>query len=244
MTPTFRHWLPKGAFTDDAVRAVLSATIALWSERWFARREATIGAVRFASAPITPAAQSLRVMGKIVDAELPGRGKRLLLEALLDIDLAGQTPIEGDHHVLDTLAARAMEDLLATLEETFGAECARDHGARIVATLAMAGSEMLTVSFPDSAVVPPIKARMGSRQPAGGTPRGRMSALGPMHVVADGILGQADLALDDLGGLAIGDVLILDRALQEPVELRLSDTGARIGRGRLGRNDGKISIQL
>jgi flagellar motor switch/type III secretory pathway protein FliN len=246
LTQRARNWLPKSAFSDDAVIAALSGPVALWSERWIARAHVAISAVRvldgMARAPA--GTQSLRIEGAVVDAELAGRGKRLLLEAMLDIELAGQTLIEGDHHVLDSLAVRALDDLVATLDDTLDAERECDDGVVVALVLSIAGSEMATVRVCDSAIASLLKARLGGAGKPDRAPRERMTALGPLRIVADGVLGHAELALTDLKGLAVGDVLILDQALQEPVALRLSGTGVCIGRGKLGRNDGRISIQL
>lgn len=233
-------WLPKEAFTDDAVKSALSASFARWSQRWFARQGVAVSVVRSVG-PQAP--EALHIRGAVAAAELSGFGKRHLMEAALHIDLSGQTLIEADHRVLDALAAQIVEDLVSTLDETFGGQTTQG-GEQISIALSIAGNDMLAIAFPRHVLVPMLKARLGKTQQARSAPRSRMEALKPTRLVAKAMLGRVELAATDLKGLSVGDVLILDRALHEPVELRVAGSDRHIGRGRLVRNGDQVSIQF
>ncbi len=235
MTVATADWLPKAAFSESAVKAVLSGLVGGWSERWFARARASISAVRFSAAT---------AQGDGAALELPGPGKRLLLEAALDCELTGQMLGEGDHSVLDVFAAQIGQDLITALDKLTGAGKQPSGSGCIALGIAVAGSDMLTVRLAAGALVPALKARLGGSRRAGAAPRSRVEALKQTRLEAEAILGRAELALGDLRELSVGDVLILDRALRDPVELRLADGGRTIGRGGLARNGGRISIQF
>jgi hypothetical protein len=242
VTQHARAWLPKEAFSQSAVKAALAASVARWSERWFARRQAVISAVRLLGEIPPDAPQALRIRGQAATAELTGRGKRVLLEAMLDADLSERQPGEGDHRVLETLAREALEDFVAALEES-GSDGA---GAApwVSITVSLSGSDTLAAYVPASLVAALIKVNLRAPDRSRAMLHDRIAALGPMRVKTEGILGRVELGLSELKGLSTGDVLVLDRALGAPVDLRLCAGHDVVATGRLCRDGGQISIQL
>jgi flagellar motor switch/type III secretory pathway protein FliN len=240
-----KEWLPKGAFCDGAIKAALADTVAHWSGDWFSH-PAAISAVCFAgrNLPHQDSAQGLHVRGVCADARLSGRGKRILLEQALAVDLSGQVLCESDHQVLAAFAAQVVEDLTARLDALFEGEAPPTDAPRIGLTVSIAGSEMLSLALPDFVLVPLLKSKIRAARTLDDAPRGRMEALKSQRLGTEGILGNAELNLNDLGMLDVGDVLILDRRLNDSVELRISGGGQLIGRGKLGRNGNRVSIQL
>jgi flagellar motor switch/type III secretory pathway protein FliN len=235
-----KDWLPKEAFSEAALKSALSAPIEGWSKRWLARGSALVTAAHRAELSPT-AAQSRLVSGKAAKAELAGRGKRVLLEAVLDLDLAGLSPSEADHAVLDQLAVRIVEDLVAVLDAKLRSE--DPDGTRMRFAVSINGVETLAVTLPKDALVSALKGAFGPARPNRTKAQSRMRALASMPVAMEGVLGRADLALSDVEGLSVGDVVVLDRQVQEPVELRLSG-GQRVASGKLGRTEGRLSIHL
>ena len=224
-----KDWLPAGAFSEEAVKAVLAETVERWSKRWFAKGTAAIATVHRAVIA-EPSSQSRLVTGTVAEAELTGRGKRALIEASLDAELAGQALSEGDHAVLDAFAGAAVQDLVALLDEKFRSD--DDEGARLRIGLSLFGSDLLAVTLPRHVLVAAIRGRLGRSRLNTETPKSRLGALAGTTVTAEAVLGEVELALGDLNALGVGDVVILDRALQDPVELRLA-AGQRIGWGKL-----------
>ena len=241
MTLPVRDWLPTEAFSESAVKTALCGPVERWSKRWFAKGAVAVAAVHPAEIA-EPSSQSRIAAGTLAEAELTGRGKRVLLEAALDVELAGQTLSEGDHAVLEAFAGAALQDLVSILDETFRA-AADGNGPRLRISLSLGGGDLLAVTLPRHVLVPALRARLAAARGNRDVPRSRLGALASTKVTAEAVLGQAELSFADLSNLGVGDVVILDRPLQEPVDLRLSG-GQRIGRGRLSRNGGRVAIQL
>lgn len=243
MTEEVKDWLPPEAFSPDAIKAALSGPVAGWSASWLARGTVVISTVRAGEAG--PAAQRcLAVRGVHAALEMPGLGKRFLLEAMLDVALAEVTLCDGDRQTLDLLATKAADDLVARLDAAFGTADPGDGGAWVRLSLSLEGNELLGVGFPAHACVALLKARLGGAHPPAHAPRGRGEALARTRLVAQGLIGNAELPVNELRLLSVGDVLVLDRALGEPVELRLPGSPHAFARGRLLRSGGQISIQL
>lgn len=241
MSGQARDWLPTGAFTLDAVRASLAPWIAHWSDRWFLNVKAEIGSVR-PSKQNSRSAHSLTLRGATTEAVLSGPGKRSLLEAALNTDLSGAVLAVSDHEILNSFASEAVKDLLAIVDNALGDECDRD-SPKLSVVILVGGGETIEMIVPSSSLVQAIKRTVPSTQNLRkATPR--IEALKPVKLVAEGLLGRADLTLDDLRNLSIGDVVVLDVALESPVELRLRGTRKRIARGKMMRTNGRVSIQL
>ena len=239
-----RAWLPKDAFSLEAVGACLSGPLAAWAERWFIRAPAAVAAVRAGEAA-APAPQSLNTEGVHAALELSGRGKRRLLEAALDIDLADQPLSEGDRRLLDAFAQQISQDLIAGLDEALSTETQDAGGMPVVSTITVGGHDVFSLLVSDHVLVPLIKAHVPNSPPPRQRPlMRRAEALKRTKLSAYGFLGRAELGLDELEGLNVGDVLVLDRMLAEPVELRLAGKQTALLRGRLCHDGGLVAIQL
>jgi flagellar motor switch/type III secretory pathway protein FliN len=240
-----RAWLPKDAFSLEAVGACLSGPLSAWAERWFVRTPAAVAAVR-AGEPTAaaPAPQSLNIEGVNAALELSGRGKRRLLEAALDIDLADQPLSEGDRRLLDAFAQKIAQDLVSALDETLSIDDDGATGAPVVSTIAVGGHDVFSLLVSDHVLAPLIKARVVDSCPPARPLIRRIEALKRTKLNAHGFLGRAELGLDELESLNVGDVLVLDRALAEPVELRLAGRETAMARGRLCQDGGLVAIQL
>jgi flagellar motor switch/type III secretory pathway protein FliN len=233
-------WLPESAFTEETVGPALHDAISSWCGRWFSSARAEVSAVRLSQAS-KRMAQGLHVASRSCEAELSGRGKRALLEAALGIDLSGLSLAEGDHRILDSFATAAVNDLLTALD-ALGEH--RGGGPVLCATLVLAGTEMGVLALPSQLLVSAIKKAIGPIRKPAQAPRSRAEALKLVTVKTEGYLGRAQLTVDDLQGLAVGDVIVLDNSLKDPVELRMPDSQKCIGRGKLVRTAESVSIQF
>jgi flagellar motor switch protein FliM len=68
-------------------------------------------------------------------------------------------------------------------------------------------------------------------------------ALQTQRVVLDGVAGEAELALEDLTTLAVGDVIKLNRRISEPLQLCIRGGGV-VCAARLGASKGRTALQL
>jgi len=234
------EWLPDDAFTEEAVRLALAEQVSGWSNRWFARAQTEISAVRM-SAGKSRLAQSLLVRGVTTEADLSGRGKRTLLEGALGVDLSELTLTESDHKVLDAFATEAVKDMLSALDRMGEG---KSGGAMLSVSLSLEGKEMVVVTLSCQVLIPAMKAASGGVCHSDKALRSRTEGLKQVELIVEGFLGQAELTLDDLKGLALGDVVVLDSSLKSPIELRLHSSKQCVGRGRLVRTNNRVSIQF
>lgn len=237
-----RDWLPKDAFLGAVTKDVLSGPVAAWSARWVARAPAGVSKLHFAERSV--AARSQTTCGQHVALDLTGIGRRHLLEALLDVNLAENPRSEADTRVLDAVVEEACEDFVRTLDEIFVGE--PDHGEDkgLRATVAIGRNDVFEFAVAVPSLVPLLKRRLGGAA-SPGRPLSRLSvALRDARIRAHAVLGHVDLTLSEMRELNAGDVLVIDRALGDPVELRLPQSSRPLARGKLARNGDQLSIQL
>lgn len=91
-----------------------------------------------------------------------------------------------------------------------------------------------------------IEACLGANTPPlpRSLPKGRLSdALRGERVTLEAVLGKAELSAAELMSVRVGDVLKLNRALHEPLELQVRGGGVVCG-ARLGLHVGRTALQL
>jgi flagellar motor switch protein FliM len=98
-----------------------------------------------------------------------------------------------------------------------------------------------------SVCLAPLTARLllgeAETQPAGvPTAAALQSRLGDMPIELRAVLGRATFTLDELSSLRVGDVIALDRAAQDPVELVIQDR--TLFRARAGVAGQWVAIEL
>jgi flagellar motor switch/type III secretory pathway protein FliN len=94
------------------------------------------------------------------------------------------------------------------------------------------GAEAVRMGIPLERAVAFRRGNMAPRRQRA-APASREQAIGTTRVDVRARLGSASLALAELRGLSPGDVLILDRGLEEPAELLAGRDDQILGRGRL-----------
>lgn len=71
----------------------------------------------------------------------------------------------------------------------------------------------------------------------------RKNAIGPEQVRVEAILGEVEISLAELASLAHGDVLVMEKALAERVQL-VTELGARVTHVALGTSDGRRAVRV
>ncbi|MEJ0027182.1 MAG: FliM/FliN family flagellar motor C-terminal domain-containing protein [Rhizomicrobium sp.] len=242
MTQGVEEWLPRDAFTDERLRAILSEPLARWRERWFVRGTVASLASLESDAGAAPAMISLA--GSFAGAELREDGVRHLLRAALAIDPSQREANADDRAVLDGFVREIVNDLIAALDTALS-DGGDDVGARRVPlAIELDDRQTMTLSLAAAPMAALIKRTVPSARFALPGVGARSEAVKATPVVLVGVLGSADLAVSDLDGIGVGDVLVLDRSVREPVELRLMDGDRALVRGRLSQKDGCAAIQL
>ncbi len=88
--------------------------------------------------------------------------------------------------------------------------------------------------------------RKGTREPSSPAVSGLSSLAKALHsewVTVEAIAGEAELTIEELRSLSVGDVLKLDHRINQPLQLCVRGGGAVCG-GRLGTSKGHTAIQL
>lgn len=243
MTSEVRDWLPSEAFSANLVEAALAGIVEEWASVWLsnagALRVDVKGVEEILSCP-----SRIAVDGQAVAASFDGHGKRLVLELALGIRLDGASLGETDHRLLDSFSARLFHDLVERLDQHLGGVVT--DGGGILETVVLTSSadgELVHLRLSQHALVPLIKRGIGT-SPHTSEPVPRQQALAATPVALEAVLGKSQLSMDELRGLAVGDVLVLDRAVDGPIDLRIIETGQIIAAGQLQRNDSGVAVHL
>lgn len=241
MSAEVSHWLPQEALLGAAAKKVLREPIAAWSSHWFARGQAVLSKLSLVESGRGRGPEGPR---SAIFLDMPGVGKRYLLEAALGVALGEHARNQYDGHILDVFAAEIADDLTARLDAELVGGYERGAAADLKAVVKIENNVVLDIFLPSAALVPKIKLLLGGTHRRQTRVHSRKTALRETRIIARGCLGLVELALKDIHDLGVGDVLVLDRSLNEPVELSLSENGRPIARGMLRTGDGKLSIQL
>jgi len=245
-------WLPADALVGPAVRDPIERAVAEWSSGWFAGR-ADLRLTALEPRPPLWAAELGRAAwhrrGAAVSLAVPPPALSRLRGKALDMRNAVRPETERDAALLRGFEARMVADLAARIETALGicGRAATDASPAADPWAGGAAALCAIVAEPDGAealrLAVPLEHAIAFRKkglpPARRRPRPtrRDAALAHAKVRIGARLGSAALTLGEFRSLAPGDVLVLDRGLDQPVEL-LADGGTQcFARGRLDRSE-------
>lgn len=241
MNMPFKAWLPQGAMAGGAVERTLRDIAAHWSQKWFARK--TLGLVD------CPAARHL---GGLPDTEemawrchegglaigISDTGRLGLSGLMLDIAPREPDLTSADRWLLDRLAISCLDDLCTELA---GAMCPEapetwlpaNDPPRLDGEIAvyrfgtLAGRPLIHLLVDRSAAASLIRTQAAARNRP---PLQPLSvALARQAVRVSACLGSCSISLAELAELGPGDVIVLDRRLDMPLEIAVDgrNTSAR-----------------
>ena len=255
MSQSVREWLPPGAGESAALRRLVGEAVGAWAAKWFVRADATAAGFAAAHGTAPRRACGWRAGGAVATSQSAPETLRLAGLAL-GADPEPLVLSEADSDLIGRFTAAVAADLAASLEHALGIEpAAADAAAPAEDPFAGDGGLVFTVSdraerpllqaaIPAAALVPFLKGAMAPprKRPAPLARLGR--AFEATSVRVEARLGETTLPLGDLAGLAVGDVLILDRPVEDGAELAIARSGRPFAQGAIVPGERAISLLL
>lgn len=213
-------WMPAAALRQSRAAQPFAAVVRSWAENWFAA-SGWVAADVFDSAVAT----DWSILRDDAAFQLLGKPKALLELAFA---MLGQEPRQGltdaDLRFLRRLGSRALDDLQASVEALLPAGAAEmtvagqpvwrlTIGSDRTAWLAIALNQATFAAI--ARKVYPLtkpKSRLSSAR----------DAVNDVVVPLSGRIGSARLAVEQIGGLEVGDLLLLDEAASAPLRLTVA----------------------
>lgn len=240
-----RAWLPDEALVGPEVRAPVEAAVADWSHAWFAGRASLRLTALEPRPPLWAAelgASAWQRHGEALWIASPAPALSRLRAKALDMAATPRTETPRDAALLRGLERRMLSDLARAVERALGIPSAAappapgtgSPGAECLCAIIAepSGAEAVRLAIPREPVAAFRKARMSPpRRRDRPAPRG--AALAGARLSIEARLGTAQVTLEELRALAPGDVLLLERRLDEPAELFAAGETEPFARGLL-----------
>lgn len=213
-------WIPSAALRHSRASQPFAAAVRSWADNWFATAGWTT-ADNFETG-VSPDWSILRDEGQF---QLLGKPKALLE---LAFSVLGEKPRQGltdaDLRFLRRLGGRVIDDLRASIEAILpsgavGIDVPGQPRWRL--TVGRGQQAWLAISLNQAVLTPVVRA--GFPVTKG---KSRLSpvrdALDEVPVHLSGRLGSARLAVEQIGALEVGDLLLLDEAASAPLSLTVA----------------------
>ena len=235
MTQSVRDWLPIAACADDSVCRALSDVVSSWSSRWFAGAGYAMSppVVRGLKSPFGASKPEWHSIGAAFIDWNMADGIALARRSL-DAPRPHPVTLDTDTVLLRTFADEILDDLGAAIQHKLNFK--GDSEALQLATSPLAQSGGLDVHLDDSGngprlriaipaahIVPFRKALIGSARTHVANPVRFSETVADANLHFMAVLGDAHISAADLTALAIGDVLVLNSSLSDPITLLSRD---------------------
>jgi len=248
VTDSAQDWLPDAALVEPKLIARLDAAIAAWSAKWFGDRTTQrFGSAEAARQERGPAAVQRRWSRFGAGIWLDWGSRTGLALARHALALGDNQPkaYPADDRLLSYYAERIARELAQAISDALGtrgtaagrADAAapgpgielklrtRDEGPSL--HLLVENAELVSSR---KKLCPAWKSAAVESQPLS-------RALAEFPVDIEASLGNARMSALDLRNIAVGDIVVLERATTDPVLLRSIETGTVVGGVRLVRED-------
>lgn len=215
-----REFMPEGAITAARIESLFAEVFAAWSRDWFRDARVSLqlaaGHRNFPAMPGDFGSRQASVIS-VPNIEMSAIGGRRLLEAALAVNLEGLQSTKADRRVMDLFLDQITRDLIERLNFDVSAAAS----PAVLLDLKLNGISVAALSLPGDTLITRMRKAMRLSGKRVAFPCGRLEAAGPALVSIEGVLGTAQLTIRDLTDLAPGDVIVLDRRLDEPAGLRI-----------------------
>jgi len=247
MSRIAKPWLPNEAIEPEALAVPLGRIVRGWSEHWFANAGTSIAPLYQDDWPSSDATGWRTLEGASI--ALTAACRCAVASAMLARSILANALQVNDRKLVDRLANECADDLVRRIvpggsggssERVRGLPIDLDgcswwqvsvSGARSLFCLAI--SPETAVWLAKSQLPPPKTNRMGTLR----------AALGGQQLSVSLDLGRCPIRLAELDSLAAGDVLVMDRSTEDPLELLLNGSRSPI-RARIGNTEGRASLVI
>lgn len=237
MSRDYQCWLPESALRASGLDARIGEAVGVWSAKWLPgarwRTQGSLAAIE------PPAAEVMVAAGDDLALAIAGGARTALAGALLDRDIAWDALTAEDAVLIEGLVRASIEDLAHRIAQVFrlppdlrwqdiapaDLAMARPRGCAIAGEQRRAPLHLLVAS--DLMIEHARRAVLPAPRTVPLTAID--TALGRQAVALGARIGRCSLSFGEVAQLAIGDVLILDRAVAAPLELAID--GAPLGAG-------------
>jgi len=240
-------WTPPGALPLRALGSCANALVSTWSKRWFADSDLVVSRIATSGRAFQLAkaddGASLRRRKGGTTATVPGHQRDTIWRAALDVP-ADDVVSENDSLVLDRFLTEVVDDLLAELENVLGSDSGAGRGNDGLSFVIQdeRGRELVSLTLSASARKVMIAKALGDPRRGPKLER-RLTALADSVIALEARPGTAVLGLPAIGSLAIGDVIVLDRKIEDGVELGVAG-GPAFAVGELVLDDGGAQLHV
>lgn len=237
-----RPWLPDGAITAAAVRRVLAPALADWSATWFVRSTAQPSDIEPMKLPPILANTVITAGQGSVLAAIPLSAASRLSAVALAVDIPDErTAI--DEALLHALAHRMLDDLARTVAKTLGPADTDGDDAQIACGIVLGAVRGLVLQLKRGTVVAAMRRLMPAAPPRSRrTDRHDALRASSLRIVAH--LGKARLTVEALRNLNIGDVLVLEKKIDAPVDLVADGSSHSLAIGQLTSHDCQNAVRI
>jgi flagellar motor switch/type III secretory pathway protein FliN len=233
-----RAWLPAGALDLARIQRLYEGRLAAWSSLWFVGSTARLSDMR-GEEPDAGAEGH----GPGVKLSLSPKGRRVLFEAACAVNLAELELSDADRVLVDAFTDKMATHLLEAMDLAGDDAAANDHRWRKL-NIRVTEKDALALYVSEALLVQHLKANIERPRRRLAPISARSAAVAKSNVSLEGVLGHGSIPMGDFETLAQGDVIVLDERIEDGATLILAQTGRRLGRGALGRDQDLPTIQL
>lgn len=242
MTTVARTWLPSLSQVPPRLQAGFADAVAGWSAHWFADAPTPMGAFRKCRT-VSPSGTAFDWRGSDDGLSVGCADDAAVQTGARMIDVPARDRSDPDRRLLEQIGTACLDDLRDRVGKVAGTAradswrqgvAAPDWTASVGDAVAIGLSDTLVATLAartlPSAVPPPL----GS---------GR-EALAQIAIEVSAAVGRAELTVADLRALEIGDVVVLDRRVEDPVPIAIDRRPIDRGRARVRADAPHTTLEI
>ncbi len=260
MSDAPRRWQPVGPTLLQETEAVLNAQLRRLSATWLTEGSFMIADLK----PLSPrqvsdiAGHDWRLHNSGMATRFLPTAKGRLINRALDLADSGSQRSHADTQLMDRFHERMVEDLLRILTSGFAAKTTAadikasprfDAGGGVRGWIKdSTGAQYGEVAIPVGLILAASKAGPDTQK---SNPKRLSDALIPRRTAwgtsllsLEACLGSAQISYGELQSLAPGDVLVLDRSLDQLIALTLKGSTEAVATGSLCRSGNLVALHI